>query len=573
MANIVKVEVENFRGIKNLFFDIPRESKLVCFVGRGDSCKTTILDAISLALSPVWNVSFKDTDFYACNPKNPVSIRITLANLPSALLSESKYGLYKRFMNRDTAIIHDDIMAASSEDLEVLTINLSVGRDLEPSWVVMTNRELEDKLISALDRSKLNTFLVSDYIDKHFTWGKGAPLYSLLKGLDSDEESNATSILNEAVRSMQKSLDTSSFSGIEEISKTVAKKARFSGIDLSELTTELDVKDLFLKEGKLSLHNDGIPIRMMGKGSKRLISICIQLELSKDGGVVLIDELEQGLEPDRIKLLSRLLKENEMSQVFLTTHSREVITELETKDIYVVHRDNMNGSVKVKDLPHDKESLQKAIRACSEAFFAKKVIVCEGATEVGICRALEVHRKSNQKTPLAFENVGYVDGTGNSLIERAEEIFESGILVCLLCDSDEKTVQSLKSSLQGKGINIVDCASGNSIEQQVFKDLPWNAIVELIERVQSYFGMTSSVMDEKIESKYIGEEFPEKWRDKESIDLRHALSEASVVKRKEWFKHVSAGQMLGELIFEYLDDLKDTSLGSYLVELDKWVDL
>ena len=68
---------------------------------------------------------------------------------------------------------------------------------------------------------------------------------------------------------------------------------------------------------------------MRGKGTKRLLSIAIQLELAKRGGIILIDELEQGLEPDRAKFLAKCLKDRGEGQVFITTHSSNVIVELD----------------------------------------------------------------------------------------------------------------------------------------------------------------------------------------------------------------------------------------------------
>ena len=35
--------------------------------------------------------------------------------------------------------------------------------------------------------------------------------------------------------------------------------------------------------------------------------------------------------------------------------------------------------------------------------------------------------------------------------------------------------------MQEKGIKVVDCDQGNAIEQQVFNDLPWDKVQELLE--------------------------------------------------------------------------------------------
>jgi putative ATP-dependent endonuclease of the OLD family len=42
---------------------------MICLIGPGDSTKTTILNAIEYALSPKWNLTFTDNDFYQSNVK------------------------------------------------------------------------------------------------------------------------------------------------------------------------------------------------------------------------------------------------------------------------------------------------------------------------------------------------------------------------------------------------------------------------------------------------------------------------------------------------------------------------
>ena len=54
--------ISNFRGIRNLDWHVP--AGFVCIIGRGDSCKTTFLDAVELALSPNGSANFDDSDFF-----------------------------------------------------------------------------------------------------------------------------------------------------------------------------------------------------------------------------------------------------------------------------------------------------------------------------------------------------------------------------------------------------------------------------------------------------------------------------------------------------------------------------
>ena len=47
--------IRNFRGIRELDWHV--DGTILCLVGPGDSTKTTILDAIELAMTPQWNVN------------------------------------------------------------------------------------------------------------------------------------------------------------------------------------------------------------------------------------------------------------------------------------------------------------------------------------------------------------------------------------------------------------------------------------------------------------------------------------------------------------------------------------
>ena len=67
------VEIQNFRGIRTLRWS-PREG-VNCLIGPGDSTKTTILDAIELALNPRSYSFADDSDFYDLATDKPVPYR------------------------------------------------------------------------------------------------------------------------------------------------------------------------------------------------------------------------------------------------------------------------------------------------------------------------------------------------------------------------------------------------------------------------------------------------------------------------------------------------------------------
>lgn len=567
MSKIIEIDIKHYRGIKS--FSQKFSSNVVCLIGRGDSSKTTVLEAIKATLSPRWNHTFYDTDFYQLDTSEPIEIIISLIDIPDALKTEGKFGLYLRAVDAEGNVAD----ALSDEDSAVLTIKLTVDHTLEPTWHVITGRDQEPKEIKQGDRGKLNCFMISDYLDSHFSWGQGTPLYSLLNTDESDGEKNKHVL--EAMRAAKVKLDAESFTYLESITDKIKVQAAGFGLGLDNANSTIDFKDISISEGKVSLHDGKVPFRLMGKGSRRIASIAIQTAVAEGGGIALIDELEQGLEPDRVRQIVRNLKDNGSGQVIITTHSREVITELSSQDLVLLVSNKVSGEIVSKNLEIDDDKLQGVIRACPEAFFAKKVIVCEGATEVGICRALDKFRRDRRNDQLPLKDCAYVDGTGHSFTERANNIKEAGIDTAAFCDSDrDEELNPSKDDLKNNAIAIYDCDDTNKIEQQVFKDLPWEAVVELIEYAKGSRNLSDDQLRESVDAKYDNGTLTVNWIDDigDTPELREALAGASSVKKKEWFKRIDHGQKLGQIIFKYFDQIDGKKLGQTLQGISDWVD-
>jgi putative ATP-dependent endonuclease of OLD family len=575
LGKIIDLSIQNFRGINT--FSQRFNSDFICLIGRGDSGKTTILEAISAVLSPSWNRTFYDTDFHQCDIDKPIEIIASMINFPSELLKDHKYGLHIRYLNPKNGDVED---ALTDGYQSVLTLKLIVDKSLEPKWIVINNREQEDKPISASDRAKLNCFIVSDYIDRHFSWNKGSPLYSLLKANETSLEDENKNLIIDALREAKGKIDEGSFNNLSDVVDNITKNAAAFGLDISKTNTTIDFKDLTIKDGRVCLHDENIPFRLKGKGSKRLASIAIQSALLQEGGIMLVDEIEQGLEPDRIRLLARTLKEGNNGQIFITTHSRDVVTELSSEDLMVIHKDKETFEMKVSPLNYDREKLQSVVRACPEAFFANKVIVCEGATEVGICRALDRYRKRQDKSLMSFEDCAYIDGTGSEFVNRTIQIAKTGINVTALCDSDDTGINGKKNEMLKAEVVIVDCEEGHSIEDQLFLDLPWNQVLELVDYAAKSHSKTCAVIENEIVKNYFEVNLPDSWRDNETPRLRQAIAAASQQKHKEkkekrksWFKRIDHGEFLGEVIFKCFDTMDDAKhLKLMLTNLSSWID-
>lgn len=575
MAKLVKLEIRNFRGIKELDLDFDPFRNIVCLVGRGDTGKTTILEAIALVLSPAWNLSFHDTDFFNCEYANPIEITAHLINPPEKLLTIERFGFFVRNYDTATKIISDDLEQEETVAIPLLSLKLVVDHTLEPQWTITNVRDQEDKRISSNERSLFNCYMVADNLDRHFSWSKGNPLYNILRSGEIEPVPGEKNVIIETLRKAKLSIDAHGFPELQEVTDIVTSTSAQLGLNITGSSTTLDFRDLSIKDSRVSLHDDKIPFRLKGKGSKRLISFAIQLAYVKNGGIMLVDELEQGLEPDRIKQLVRSLKENTDGMIFITTHSREVITELGAGALCMLVKNLKDEKIHYRPLVWDEETLTGVVRACPEAFFASKVIVCEGATEVGICRALDRYRLLKQKDCMSFKNCAYIDGSGSNLLTRVYAIKQSGLSTALLCDSDEVEVNAAKAGMRENDIFIFDCEPENSIEMQVFADLPWPAIKELLDYVLiAHKKNNPDALKESIRSKFpAGMAFPDNYLDTDSTEMRNCIKLASTIKDKEWFKRIDHGEFLGNIIFKYFDTMvEQVHLKKVLTSLSNWID-
>lgn len=561
---IVELEIKNFRGIKN-FKESFYGHNLVCLIGRGDSGKSTILEAISYVLSPTWSIPINDNDFYNGDTSAPILISATIT-VPDDFILEPKFGTHLRSYNPTDKTIHNDM---PDSYIRVITIQLEIDQDLEPKWFVYKPTEEETKIpIGHKDREKLNCFVISDYLEKHFTWGIGTPLNSLARGATdiNDFRTKFVSPLREALEGINSS------ASFDELNKTFKDNVSSSFINTENTKTQMELKDISYNVNKFSLHDGDVPYRLKGKGSKRLLSIAIQIATKDTNGfITLIDEIEQGLEPDRIRKLVANLNSsitNDNSQIFITTHSNNAIVELGGKNLFIVRNEGGNTTATALNSEYD-----AIVRFCPDAFFAKKIIVCEGKTEIGICRAIDGYMEQHSMHNMAYHGCVYVLGEGSSFAKRAKDLKELGYEIMILCDSDRDYSPS-KIDLSSLNIQICDCEEDYCIEQQVFKFCPFVAINEILNYVAENKDKTFSKLIEDIKNKNSIDS--SSWIPSDDDDTREYLTKASLKSengelKRCWFKDIRNGQEIGTIILNHFDDISaENPLKQMFLKVMNW---
>ena len=86
----------------------------------------------------------------------------------------------------------------------------------------------------------------------------------------------------------------------------------------------------------------------------------------------------------------------ESGQLIITTHSASVLCECTVDEVATCT--NNNGELSVNYFGSDetiKDEIQAQLRGNPDAFLCKRVIACEGKTEVGMLRALDKYRRNH----------------------------------------------------------------------------------------------------------------------------------------------------------------------------------
>ncbi|MBD3337668.1 MAG: AAA family ATPase [Candidatus Lokiarchaeota archaeon] len=574
--DIKNIKIHSFRGIN--FLDWNVDGNFLCLIGPGDSTKTTILDAIEFALTSRRNVIFDDTDFYDTKTENPISIEVTAGSLPKELLSDSKFGYLIKGWNTHAGIRDEP----AEQDEPVLTMQLRVDKTLEPTWRVVNNRDPEGKFISAFDRTKFGVSRIGEYMDWQLSWGQGSALSRLM-----DQKEDVRPILADARRQAKASLDPNNLPLILQSAKNAATIGQKIGVTVKSedgFLPDLDIRSVNIGAGILALHDDNVPVRQTGLGSSRLLTMGLQHEAARNGGITLIDEFEYGLEPHRIRRLLHVFKNGIplqeptpgsinnkaistecANQFFFTTHSPIVLCELEPKDLRVVR--SIAGETHIYK-PDDE--LRSLFRTNPDAFLARKVIVCEGKTEIGFCRALDNWWSSSG---LCFAYVGAVlaNGEGSNKGPNSAISFKKlGYDTAYFGDSDAPITPN-ETTLNNNGIFTIIWNGSVSIEERIALDLPWAGFIEMAQQAIDEKGedhvvaKLSQQLSCKIQDISVD---PETWNTLDNIRLNFA--KAAKAKKAEWFKRVDQAEKLGKIVIKYWEEIKDKDLGEGITKLKGW---
>lgn len=538
MACIRWIVIQNFRGIKQLSWQ--PSPGVNCLIGPGDSSKSTVLDAIDLCLGARRNVPFSDTDFHRMDTTCPINIHAIVGDLPDELLSIDSYGIFLKGYDASKGELYDEPQAHLEP---VLQVSLTVESDLEPSWTIHSERSAAEGIVRQLawkEKVMLAPTRIGTSSDFNLSWNRGSVLNRL-----TEERADASAALVQAGRDARNAFGTQANEQLQDALKIVTSTADELGVYVGDSAQALlDSHSISFGSGTIALHNsEGIPLKGMGVGSTRLLISGLQRHTVNGSTIVLADELEYGLEPHRIVSFLRSLGSKDPSpirQIFATTHSPIVLRELSGHQLTVVRpSDEFHFAANVGQA----DILQGTIRLFPEAFLAPSVIVCEGATEVGFLRGLDLYRADQGDLSLtalgaSFVNVG--GGHPDKAYERAIAFQTLGYRTMVVRDADIQPSPELETQFIANGGAVTHWREPLFLEQELFLSLAPKTCIDLLycaieihgELVDEHLGSASqgSIGSQTLIDHHLatGELSPE---------LRDCLG-AAASKKRGWFKNI-----------------------------------
>lgn len=494
MAKIRHLKIQNFRAFKN--FEWRPRSGLNCIIGPGDSGKSTIIEAIDLALGPRQTKLFSDVDFHLMNTEKDICIEVTVGDLADPLKNYEKYDVFLRGFDLETGLIDDE----PADGLEtVLTVRLTIGADLDPVWSLYSERAAalgREKSLSWGDRVLLAGTRIGTVSDYHLSWRKGAVLNRI-----GDEKPNTTSAIAEAKRAARKAFSEGAQPDLNDVLEAVSDTAEALGVPVEgELQALLNAHSISLSGGTISVHDqNGLPLSSLGLGSSRLLVAGLLDKAKVGSNLILVDELEHGLEPHRIiRFLDAIGAKDpaEKTQSFVTSHSPVVLRELNQHQLFKLQTGEDEHTIVQADID---EYSQGALRGHAECFLAKSVVLCEGASEVGFLRGLDQYRLSKGRPSILAKGVSFLNAGGVSkLYHPAETLQSMGYRVSAFRDDDQEPNAEHEEKFIANGGEVFFWSGEQKIEAAIISATDCNVFGCILELAENLVG--ADLVDAHIKS-------------------------------------------------------------------------
>lgn len=365
--------IKRFRGIEDLTW---RPSKGVnVILGGGDVGKTTILEAIALLLNPTNATTLSDADYWQRQHAHGFEIAATMSLPLSTGIAEQRKAAWPWQWDGETA----ELPAMEAGDLAptdpVYCVRVTGSPDFELIYEVCQPDDTCGHFSVGV-RRKIGVVRLSgdDRNDRDLRLVQGSALERLLNDKTLRSKLGQT-IAKSDVKSELKPEAKTALETLDERFEARALPNSLGlglvggpGFSLSAL-----IGLTATKAGAV------LPLSSWGAGTRRLAALEVAAAHHAEHPIMVVDEIERGLESYRQRMLVEELIKNP-SQAFITTHSAAAVSAAKGASLWYIDATSAIGHLPATLAPQQERD--------PETFLARLAIIAEGKTEVGFVTAL-----------------------------------------------------------------------------------------------------------------------------------------------------------------------------------------
>ena len=435
-------------------------------MGGGDVGKTTVLDAIALLLHPTNTTVLSDADYWQRNVEDEFCIEAVMS-IPDT------YGINRTTKNawpwewdgRDPVLPNaEQEPDAPSDLLAVYLLRVRGTSDFDLAYEVLQPDDTVDHF-SMTTRRRIGLVRLGgdDRNDRDLRLIQGSALDRLVA--DKTLRSRLGQKLGEG--KIEEHLKETSKTSLESLETTFKTQSLPTGLGLG-LTGGQGLSLNALVGLTATKTGVKLPLTSWGAGTRRLAAIEIASAHQGENPIVVVDEVERGLEPYRQRMLLADLQTSG-SQVFLTTHSSSALSAATDAGVWYM---DFKGTI--GELP---SSLNFHRKADPEAFLSTITIVAEGKTEYGFVdcllkRAIAEHRLDR--------GIWITDANGNDpALTILEGLANGGLKVAGFVDNEGK-FPTKWAAIKTKLGNLLLRWTTGCLEENVFAILPTEQLEDFI---------------------------------------------------------------------------------------------
>lgn len=462
MANkihIKEINIENFRCFKGKF-NLKLNEGLNILVGDNEAGKSTILEAIHLALSGLLSGRYLKNELtqYLFNNEIVAEYVDKLNKGESVTLPHILIEIF--IVGDDLAKFEGD---SNSEGKKECGISLKIAFD----------DKYQEEYKEFIKGGNIKTIPI-EYYDIFWTscareniTARSIPIKSALIDSSSNRYQNGSDIyISRIVKDFLEPEDIVSISqahrkmkdvfmddtAIQNINTKIKTATKISSKDV-KLSVDLSSKNAW--EGSLMTYFDNIPFHHIGKGEQSIVktNLALSHNKSQEANILLLEEPENHLSHTKLNQLIYGIKSRDNNkQIIISTHSSFVANKLGLKSLILL---NNNKTVKLDDLQEDTKSFFEKLSGYDtlRLILCQKAILVEGDSDELIFQKAFMVNNSNK---LPIESGVDVISVGTSFLRFLEIAKKMKKLVAVVTDNDGNPEAVKEKYANYLGENAVD---------------------------------------------------------------------------------------------------------------------